>query len=135
MNTADRCPATPAGDRVDTNGCSLRATLSVFFDTNSAVLKPESFAELDNMAKFLADVPSARGIVEGHTDSVGTDAHNMALSIRRADAVSKYLIGKGIAADRVQPKGFGESQPEGDNSTVDGRTQNRRVVFARTDVK
>jgi OOP family OmpA-OmpF porin len=135
VNTADRCPATPAGDRVDTNGCSLRANLKVFFDTNSAVLKTESFAELDNMARFLADVPAARGVVEGHTDNVGADAYNLALSQRRADAVRKYLIDKGVAADRLQTKGLGETQPEADNATADGRAQNRRVVFARTDVK
>jgi OOP family OmpA-OmpF porin len=135
VNTADRCPTTPAGDRVDANGCSLRATLKVLFDTDSAVLKAESFAELDNMAKFLADVPNARGEVEGHTDSQGADAYNQALSQRRADAVRKYLVDKGVAGDRLQAKGYGESKPEGDNKTADGRAQNRRVVFQRTDVK
>jgi OOP family OmpA-OmpF porin len=135
VNTADRCPTTPAGDRVDTNGCSLRANLKVFFDTNSAVLKAESFAELDNMAKFLADVPNARGEVEGHTDSQGADAYNQALSQRRAEAVRKYLVDKGVAGDRLQARGYGESKPEADNNTADGRAQNRRVVFQRTDVK
>ncbi len=135
VNTADRCPGTPAGNRVDSNGCSLRAPLKVFFDTDSAVLKPESFAELDNMARFLTEVLAARGVVEGHTDNVGTNAYNQALSQRRADSVRKYLIDKGIAADRLQAKGFGESQPDADNKTVDGRAQNRRVTFQRTDVK
>ncbi len=107
----------------------------MFFDTNSAVLKPESYAELDSMARFLADVPSARGIVEGHTDSVGADAYNLALSQRRADAVRKYLIDKGVAADRLQAKGYGETQPAADNKTAEGRSQNRRVVFQRTDIK
>ena len=135
VNASDRCPTTPAGDRVDANGCSLRANLSVFFDTDSAVLKATSFAELDNMAKFLQDVPSATGVVEGHTDSVGADAYNMALSQRRADAVRKYLVDKGVAASRLQSKGLGESQPAADNKTAEGRAQNRRVVFQRTDIK
>jgi OOP family OmpA-OmpF porin len=87
------------------------------------------------MAKFLADVPNARGEVEGHTDSQGADAYNQALSQRRADAVRKYLVDKGVAGDRLQAKGYGESKPEGDNKTADGRAQNRRVVFQRTDVK
>lgn len=120
---------------MDANGCSLRASLSVFFDTDSSVLKPASFAELDNMARFLADVPSATGVVEGHTDSVGADAYNLALSQRRADAVRKYLVDKGVAANRLQAKGLGEGQPAADNKTADGRAQNRRVVFQRTDIK
>jgi OOP family OmpA-OmpF porin len=135
VNTADRCPTTPAGDRVDSNGCSLRATLQVFFDTDSAVLKAQSYAELDNMARFLADVPSARGVVEGHTDNVGSDAYNVKLSQRRADAVRKYLMDKGVAGSRLEAKGLGETQPAADNKTVEGRAQNRRVVFQRTDIK
>lgn len=133
MNISDRCPNTPAGDRVDANGCSVRANLKVFFDTNKSDLKPESYAELDAMAKFLTDVPNARGVVEGHTDNVGADAYNLALSQRRADSVRKYLISKGVAANRLDTKGYGETQPDGDNRTVDGRSANRRVVFQRTD--
>jgi OmpA-OmpF porin, OOP family len=134
-NATDKCPDTPAGDRVDTNGCSLRATLKVFFETNSAVLKAESYPELDTMAKFLNDVPTATGVLEGHTDSQGADAYNQALSQRRADSVRKYLMDKGVAGGRLQAKGFGETQPEADNKTAEGRAANRRVVFQRTDVK
>jgi OOP family OmpA-OmpF porin len=134
-NVADRCPGTPAGDRVDASGCSLRATLPVYFDYDSSVVRPDAYAELDSLAKFLQDVPGARGVVEGHTDSAGSDTYNQALSQRRADAVRKYLVGKGVVGSRLQTKGLGESQPAADNKTADGRAQNRRVVFQRTDVQ
>lgn len=135
LNPSDRCPNTPAGDRVDENGCSLRANLKVFFDYDRAVIKAESYPELDALVKFLAEVPNATGAVEGHTDSMGSDAYNMALSKRRADAVRKYLVDKGVASGRLTSQGYGESQPDGDNKTADGRSLNRRVVFARTDIK
>ncbi|MEP7314405.1 MAG: OmpA family protein, partial [Pseudomonadota bacterium] len=133
--TIDRCPNTPAGDKVDAQGCSLRARLKVFFDTNKTILKPESNEDLDVLIAFMKDAPLVTGVMEGHTDSVGSDAANQSLSQRRADAVKAYMVSKGIASSRVQTKGYGESQPEADNATVDGRAQNRRVIFARTDVK
>ena len=136
MNAADRCPTTPAGDRVDTVGCSLTVRLEVFFDTASANIKPESYPDLDRVVDFMnSAVTSATGVVEGHTDSVGDEAYNQGLSQRRADAVRKYLVDKGVAAARLEAKGFGESQPVADNKTAEGRAQNRRVVLRRTDVK
>jgi OOP family OmpA-OmpF porin len=66
-------------------------------------------------------------IVEGHTDSVGSDAYNKKLSLRRADAVRQYLVKHGIPADRITAEGFGESSPVASNDTEDGRAQNRRV--------
>ena len=65
--------------------------------------------------------------VAGHTDSIGTDEYNQGLSLRRAEAVRNYLVDKGIAADRLSIKGYGESQPVADNATADGRFMNRRV--------
>jgi OmpA-OmpF porin, OOP family len=136
VNTADRCPTTPAGDRVDSVGCSLTVRLEVFFDTNSANIKPESYPDLDRVVSFMSTaVTSATGVIEGHTDSVGNDAYNQSLSQRRADAVRKYLLDKGVAAARLESKGFGESQPVADNATAEGRAQNRRVILRRTDVK
>ncbi|MEP7311150.1 MAG: OmpA family protein [Pseudomonadota bacterium] len=135
LDTADRCPNTPAGDKVDSQGCSLRARLKVFFDTNKATLMPESYEDLDVLIAFMKDAPLVTGVMEGHTDSVGSDAANNSLSQRRADSVKAYLVSKGIAGSRVQTRGFGESQPEESNDTADGRAQNRRVIFQRTDVK
>lgn len=133
VNTADRCPNTPAGDRVDNVGCSLTVRLEVLFDTNSSTIKPESYTELDNVVQFMTvTVPTATGVVEGHTDSAGADAYNQSLSQRRADAVMKYLVDKGVPAARISATGFGESQPVADNATADGRALNRRVVMRRT---
>jgi len=133
-NASDRCPDTPAGDRVDTAGCSLTIRLEVLFDTNSATIKSESYPDLDRVVTFMRETsPSATGVVEGHTDSQGSDATNLSLSQRRADAVRSYLVGKGIAANRLTAQGFGETQPVADNATAEGRAQNRRVVLRRTD--
>jgi OOP family OmpA-OmpF porin len=129
----DQCPQTPAGHRVDSVGCSFDTRLEVFFDTNSATLKPESYADLDRLVDVMKRVPTIRGAIEGHTDSTGSDAHNQDLSERRASAVVDYLVNKGIDRSRVEPKGFGESQPIGSNDTAEGRAQNRRVVLRRTD--
>jgi OOP family OmpA-OmpF porin len=74
-------------------------------------------------------------VVEGHTDSVGDDAYNLKLSQRRADAVRKYLVDKGVPSTPLEARGFGEAQPVADNKTADGRAQNRRVVLTRNDVK
>lgn len=132
MNTADRCPNTPAGDKVDAVGCSLTIRLEVYFDTNSDKIKPESYPDLDRVVTFMNDtVPSAQGVVEGHTDSVGNDDYNLKLSQRRADAVRKYLVDKGVAGSRLTAKGLGETQPVADNGTAEGRAQNRRVVLKR----
>ena len=136
VNTADRCPATPAGDKVDSVGCSLTIRLEVYFDTNSDKIKSESYPDLDRVVEFMTNtVPSASGVVEGHTDSVGNDDYNLKLSQRRADSVRKYLVDKGVPAARLKATGFGEAQPVADNQTADGRAQNRRVVLTRDDVK
>ncbi len=132
-DSRDRCPDTPVGTKVDEFGCSLSARLEVFFDNNSAVLNGESYADLDRVVKFMNDVPRAAGVLEGHTDSVGNAAANERLSQRRADAVRQYLVSKGIGATRLQAKGFGETRPEADDATPEGRAKNRRVVLQRTD--
>ncbi len=134
VDANDRCPNTPAGDKVDAVGCSLTIRLEVLFDTGSATIKPASYPELDRVITFMKETsPSATGVVEGHTDSQGADAANMTLSQRRADAVRKYLVDHGVAATRLTAKGFGETQPIADNTTKEGRALNRRVVLRRTD--
>jgi OmpA-OmpF porin, OOP family len=79
--------------------------------------------------------PDATGVLEGHTDANGKPAHNLALSKRRAEAVKAYLVAHGIATARLSTMGYGQSRPIADNGTADGRAQNRRVVFQRTDVQ
>jgi OOP family OmpA-OmpF porin len=134
VDTADRCPNTPSGDKVDGAGCSLTIRLEVYFDTGSATIKPASYPELDRVVTFMKETsPSASGVVEGHTDNQGADAANMTLSQRRADAVMKYLVDHGVASSRLTAKGLGETQPVADNATKEGRALNRRVVLRRTD--
>lgn len=98
-----------------------------FFDFDKAVLKADGKAKLDDLASKLKDLNLEVIIAVGHTDSVGSDAYNQKLSIRRAEAVKGYLVGKGIDAKRVYTEGKGEKQPVATNKTAAGRAQNRRV--------
>jgi outer membrane protein W len=130
---ADKCPGTPAGTKVDSVGCPLEQTLKLLFDFDSAELRPESITELERVVKFMGDVPFAKAMVEGHTDSVGADAYNMALSDRRARAVFDYLSSRGVDPARLSSVGKGETAPIADNKTAEGRQENRRVMLIRTD--
>ena len=133
VDRIDQCPNTPAGDKVDEVGCSFNLRLAVFFDNDSATIKPESYPDLDRAVSLMKRDDQVRGTIEGHTDSNGSDAYNLRLSQRRADAVRQYLIEHGIAASRIDAVGRGESQPIADNKTAEGRAQNRRVVLVRSD--
>jgi OOP family OmpA-OmpF porin len=98
-----------------------------FFDFDKSVLKPEGKAKLDDLTSKIKDMNLEVAIAVGHTDSVGTDAYNQKLSIRRAEAVKAYMVSKGIEVNRVYTEGKGEKQPIADNKTAAGRAQNRRV--------
>ncbi len=171
----DKCPDTPAGRKVNEDGCELDtdgdgivdgddkcptvyaktpdgcpiaetppaepAALApaapavpaklvledVNFDYDKSTLRPEAHATLDQAAESLKAWGDVKVEVAGHTDSRGSERYNMSLSQRRANAVRDYLIGKGIAADRLTTKAYGESQPIADNATDEGRSKNRRV--------
>jgi OOP family OmpA-OmpF porin len=97
------------------------------FDFDKAVLKPDGKAKLDDLASKLQGMNLEVIIAVGHTDSVGNDAYNQRLSVRRAEAVKAYLVSKGIEANRVYTEGKGEKQPVADNKSAAGRAQNRRV--------
>lgn len=102
----------------------------VYFDTARATIQARSFALLDNVAQVLSGHPElARIEVEGHTDDQGNDASNLKLSDRRAIAVKDYLAKKGVAAQRLTAKGYGETRPIAPNRTPEGRAENRRVEF------
>lgn len=136
-DSKDQCPNTPKTHKVDAVGCSLKLTetvsieLNITFDTAKAVIKPEFESEVAKLAEFMDQYADTVVTVEGHTDSQGSDSYNQKLSQSRADSVKAMLITKyGVAADRVNAVGYGESKPVADNSTADGREQNRRVVGA-----
>jgi OOP family OmpA-OmpF porin len=159
VDGSDKCPGTPAGRKVNAEGCELDSDgdgivdgadkcptvyaktadgcppplvlEGVEFDNDKATLRQESFAILDKTAASMQHWADAKIEVGGHTDSVGTDDYNMALSQRRAETVRDYLISKGIAADRLTAKGYGETKPVADNATEEGRFKNRRVELTR----
>lgn len=102
----------------------------IYFDFNSAVIKPESYPVLDDAAKVLLAKPKMRVEIGGHTDSIGSDSYNMKLSYQRANAVKDYLVRyHNIDPSRLEVRGYGESQPIADNRTKSGRDQNRRIEF------
>src|SRR5690606_28319905 len=106
----------------------VRVELDVKFDFDKAAVKPESQADIKALADFMSQYPQTTTVVEGHTDSVGTDAYNQGLSERRANAVRDVLVNQyGVGADRVSSVGYGESRPVADNATAEGRAINRRV--------
>ena len=99
----------------------------VFFDFDKAILKPEGKAKLDDLVSKLKGISLEVIIAIGHTDSIGSDAYNQKLSVRRAEAVKAYLVSKGIEPNRIYTEGKGKSQPIADNRTAEGRAKNRRV--------
>lgn len=176
VDSKDKCPDTPAGRKVNADGCELdsdgdgivdgddkcptvyaktddgcpavvaapvapaapaapvaapapkKLVLNdVNFNYDKATLRPEAHATLDEAVASLKEWGDGKVEVAGHTDNRGTAAYNMRLSLRRAEAVRDYLVSKGIAADRLVVKAYGESQPVADNKTEDGRFKNRRV--------
>jgi outer membrane protein OmpA-like peptidoglycan-associated protein len=102
-------------------------TVHVNFDTNKYVIRKADVAELDKLEAFVRRHQACRFEVNGYTDSTGPEDFNQGLSERRADALKAYIISKGGAADRVTAAGHGESNPVGDNSTAEGRFENRRA--------
>jgi outer membrane protein OmpA-like peptidoglycan-associated protein len=105
----------------------------VLFDTGQSTLKPGADLTLDRLASYMRANPNTRVMIEGHTDSVGSDAYNDALSQRRADAVAHALIARGVSDDDVKAIGRGKGYPVATNDTAAGRQQNRRVEIVFSD--
>jgi len=134
----DKCPNDP-GPAPD--GCPKKYQLvvvtpekielkqTIYFDFNKATIKPISYALLNEVGEALKDHSTIKVRIEGHTDSRGGDAFNLRLSQARAESVKTYIVGRGIAAARMDARGFGETVPIADNRTEEGRAQNRRVEF------
>ena len=133
----DRCPDKPG--TVALRGCPEikkedkvrleRAVKLVQFETGKAVLLKKSNAVLDEVVKVMNTYPEYSLNIDGHTDNVGDDQMNQDLSERRAKTCFDYLVSKGISANRIASKGYGETKPKGNNNTAAGREQNRRVEF------
>nr|WP_315263053.1 OmpA family protein [uncultured Limnohabitans sp.] len=98
-----------------------------FFDFDKSVVKPAGKAKLDDLVSKVKGINLEVIIAVGHTDSIGSDAYNQKLSVRRAEAVKAYLVSKGIEKNRIYTEGKGEKQPVADNKTKEGRAKNRRV--------
>jgi outer membrane protein OmpA-like peptidoglycan-associated protein len=105
---------------------------SVHFDFDKSNIRADAVPVLDEAAKILKEEGTVAIVVAGHTDSRGSEAYNMKLSQRRADAVRGYLVDHGVAASRITTKGYGESEPVASNDTDEGRAQNRRVASSRS---
>lgn len=105
----------------------------VLFETDKADLMPGAMRSLDKLARFLQENPDREVLVEGHTDSVGSEAYNLNLSQRRAEAAATALMAHGVEADRITTRGYGEAYPEASNESQAGRQQNRRVEMVILD--
>jgi OOP family OmpA-OmpF porin len=131
----DKCPNTPLGQKVDEDGCKLKSQvlmkvdLDVHFAHNADQVEEGYAMDIRRVAEFMRKHSDTEVVLEGHTDSTGSDVYNKALSERRAAAVSSYMQSRyNIPAGRVRSVGYGESRPIADNDTAEGRRTNRRVV-------
>jgi outer membrane protein OmpA-like peptidoglycan-associated protein len=109
----------------------------VLFDTGQVAIRPAAYGTLDRLASALKDHPTRSVVIEGHTDNVGADSTNLSLSDNRARSVQTALLQRGVSSAQVSAVGRGESAPIGDNDSVEGRQQNRRVelVFADEQIR
>jgi OOP family OmpA-OmpF porin len=130
---ADRCPDTPAGDRVGSHGCSCDVTVQLQYEFDSDRLTADDKVKLDAVAQRLQQLTFESGEVGGYTDSTGDDAYNLELSQRRAQSALDYLTSLGVAPGRMTAVGYGEANPIADNATPEGQALNRRAVIRRTD--
>ena len=105
----------------------------VLFEFGKSDLTSQAAPRLDKLAKFLAEFPNRKLLIEGYTDSVGTTQFNQTLSERRAAAVQSALVTRGVAADRITARGYGKEYPVADNSSPEGRAMNRRVEIVIAD--
>jgi len=121
-----RIPGTTV-ERVSDDLLLVHFESDVLFDIDSAILKEGARDALDEAALVFLEYPKTAIIVQGHTDSTGTETHNQDLSERRAESVVGYLVGRGVDATRITSVGYGEGHPIASNDTESGRSENRRV--------
>ncbi len=127
VDSQDKCANTPKGQEVNSDGCPHEINLHINFENASAKVDSASMVNVDKMANFLNLNKNYSIKIVGYTDSKGSASFNKKLSQRRADAVRKLLIEKGVEPSRVSAEGRGEANPIADNATAEGRAQNRRI--------
>ncbi|RKZ29435.1 hypothetical protein DRQ36_08630 [bacterium] len=133
----DKCPNTPPDVEVKEDGCPKAKMLKkgesirvkVYFDTAKWDITPQGAMDLQEALRILKAYPQMRVLIEGHTDSQGSDEYNRELSIKRAMSVKSWLVTQGIASDRLETIGYGETRPVDTNDTSAGRANNRRIEF------
>lgn len=134
VDSRDKCANTPRELAVDADGCPILESsmksqqLLVNFDFDKADVKPEYNDEIAAFAQFMTTYANTSVVIEGHTDSDGTEAYNQGLSERRATAVMNSLIEAGVAASRLSAKGLGEQRPLVDNDSAANKAKNRRIM-------
>ncbi|WP_372919847.1 OmpA family protein [Salegentibacter sp.] len=131
---AQRIEEEVPGAEVERVGEGINVTFDessgVYFDTEKYNINSRSKETLNKLADIFKEYPDSNILVEGHTDNTGSESYNLTLSKNRAQAVTNYLLGEGLARERFDTKWYGELQPKYDNSTADGRAKNRRVELA-----
>ena len=120
---------TPSTPTAEVEEILVIAFRNLNFDTDKDTIRPESFESLTKLADLMKKETSWKLKIEGHTDSSGSDTHNLDLSKRRAASAKNYLVEKGAVAGMIDTEGYGETKPIGDNKTAEGRQKNRRVTF------
>ncbi|MCK5834092.1 OmpA family protein, partial [bacterium] len=136
-NGVDKCPNTPKDVEVNEDGCPKAKKLrkgesirvKVYFETAKWDITHQGTKDLQEAYRILKAYPEMRVLIEGHTDSKGTDEYNRELSIKRAKSIKSWLITQGIADNRLETIGYGETRPVDTNETPDGRANNRRIEF------
>ena len=128
------------GARIERVGEGIKITFDsgILFQTNSSTLEPDAQKNIENLAAILQKYDDTNILIEGHTDSDGTEEYNQSLSERRAESVANYTKRFGVAGARITTIGYGESQPVASNETTEGKRQNRRVeiaIIANEDLK
>lgn len=128
-NYLDQCPYTPSGLQVNVIGCAAENMVlqDVNFKFDSEELTSLAMTTLNGVASQLMKNTAAKVLLEGHTDSVGTEQYNLDLSQRRIDSVKAYLVSKGFPFQNIRAVGYGETDPISTNETAEGRALNRRV--------
>ncbi len=127
LNKNDDCLSTPAGKIVDSDGCMKIVHLKVNFAYDKADVSSQYIPRIEEVVSLMSEHAATSVAIHGHTDSRGSEEYNLALSVKRADAVAKELEKRGIDRSKIIVKGYGETAPIATNKTKEGRAKNRRV--------